>query len=319
MCDFALSGPRRVNFIARYQLRSSPRRDYVDKDVAEDHRQHHDAESAAEGQAAVQVKLSAKGRTNQLIEHLQRVERELDAAEGLGQEWVAVRLALCLADRVQDSDLLWHDIDRDLQAAIDYSTSLLVLGYHVDPELSRVLTIESQAAHLLLRLQELVIIVLSEAHLSFGQLRVLNNRLYIEDSLSDQVIRLEKIQIVCLHLELVVFRWMSEREEHPVIPRAFAVRVAEVRVCILTLVSLKEASDEAISCPLSVHHFELLSVPNDHSYFEVLGRLFRNVVFYDTFLGAALLVDFSPKYARALRHRGAWVNQLAMLNWLVQH
>ena len=70
----------------------SSRCDKTDEQVADDHRSHHDAESTAKCADAVAVKLAAQGRSNQLVEHLKRIERELDSAEWLWQEWIKVRL-----------------------------------------------------------------------------------------------------------------------------------------------------------------------------------------------------------------------------------
>jgi len=52
----------------------SSRGDDVDEDVAHDHWSHHDAQSAANCQAAVAVELSAKSWSNQLRKHFKWVQ-----------------------------------------------------------------------------------------------------------------------------------------------------------------------------------------------------------------------------------------------------
>jgi len=124
--------------------RSSAGGQNIDDHVAEDHGRHHDAESAANDAAAVAVELSAQSRSDQLGQHLKRVQRELDATEGLGQVRVRVRLALACSDRVGLGVPLRHNIDAKLELAVTNQLPVL-LGHQVDPELARlILVLEGQ-------------------------------------------------------------------------------------------------------------------------------------------------------------------------------
>ena len=80
-----------------------------------------------------------------------------------------------------------------------------------------------------------------------------------------------------MHSQLVVLGWVRDGEEQTVVPGALAVLVTEVSVGVLTVVSVEEASDEAVGCTLTVHHLEFLGVPDDDTHLEVFSRLLGDV------------------------------------------
>ena len=206
----------------------------------------------------------------------------------------------------------------DLQATVDDILAFLVLGAELNPEHAFVIFVETENLHAFLRSQILVIVILREAHRSFGQFRVFKEGLQVNSALSNQVIGLEKIEIISLHSELIIFARMGEGEQQTVIPIALAVLVAEVGISVLPVVRVEEASDEAIGCAFSVHHLQLFRSPNDNTHLEVFGRLLGDVPEGSCVAGCVLLVDLGPHDTCALRHLSTGVGQLTMLDGFVR-
>ena len=72
-----------------------------------------------------------------------------------------------------------------------------------------------------------------------------------------------------------------------------------------------------ITVAFSVHHFQLLSVPDDHPHLKVLRRLLGDVPLWTSLLWSVLLIDFGPHDDCTLRHLSAWMGQSPVLDWLV--
>lgn len=98
------------------------------------------------------------------------------------------------------------------QATIDDGLTVLVLSGQFNPELAFVLLLKAKDLQASLRSQILIIVVLSKAHRSFGQFRVLKEGLQVNSALTSQVIGLKEIKVISLHCELIVFVGVSEGE-----------------------------------------------------------------------------------------------------------
>ena len=88
-------------------------------------------------------------------------------------------------------------------------------------------------------------------------------------------------------------------------------------VSVLPIVALEEAADETISGALTVHHLELLSVPDNDADFKVFGWLLRYVPHWACLLWRKLLIDLRPHDQGALAHLRAWMAQSPVLDRLV--
>jgi len=80
---------------------------------------------------------------------------------------------------------------------------------------------------------------------------------------------------------------------------------------------LKENADKAVSCTFIIHHFQFLSIPDDHSNFKVFFRLLRNIIFWCNFILSVCFIDFDPCYNSSLAHFSIWVVQLPVLDWFL--
>ena len=73
-------------------------------------------------------------------------------------------------------------------------------------------------------------------------------------------------------------------------------------VSVLSVICVEEAANEAVCSALRVHHFKILSVPDDHTHLVVLFWLLGNVPNGAILLVSELIVDLSPHDDGALRH-----------------
>jgi len=104
--------------------------------------------------------------------------------------------------------------------------------------------------------------------------------------LTDQVIGLEKIQVVRLDCQLVVLAWVAEWEEKAIVPGAFAILVTEVSIRVLPVIRLEEDSDKAISGAFRIHHLQILGVPHNNTNFKLFLWLLGDIPHWAVLFGS---------------------------------
>ena len=157
--------------------------------VRHDHWKQGNTDSNAKCDAEEHVKLSAEASSDQLLNHLERVQGEGESANREGQVWVDVGFLSGLTNLVGlgISDRIDVDLDSDLTIALHFA-SILVLTNHWDPEgllvlveLNVIWPVSDLGSILecLLLLKISFVVVLGHNHGSDGDLRVKNEWLQI--------------------------------------------------------------------------------------------------------------------------------------------
>ena len=128
-------------------------------------------------------------------EHLAGVERELDAADGRGQEGLHVGVLAAGADGLA-LDLLHGD-----DAQVDPQLDVLPVLVSRQDEGVILAELKRRGVRWHLLLQESVVVLLAEDDLLLGQSNVLEDLVKVERPLAEVVVRLEEIEVPRLHHE----------------------------------------------------------------------------------------------------------------------
>ena len=164
-------------------------------EVAKDHRCHEDAEGAAEEKTDDAVDLSQEFRANQLSKHLERIERELNTADGWGKVRFHVGVLTSLTQRLLRGHSHWEN------SQVNAKGDLLAI-LHSEQVEAIIVTSEFNLCtrrHLLLK--EGFVVLLVHNHRLLGQANILEHLFKIKRPLANVVIGLKQVKVPCLHHE----------------------------------------------------------------------------------------------------------------------
>lgn len=219
-----------------------------------------------------------------------------------------------LADWVLVSLCDWKDIHLNLDfAAIQLLTRLRILGAKIEPE--SLLGIELQRLELLW-LKHTVIVRFIELKWLLHKGAVFDQLLQVQRGLTNHVITLEEVTVICLERELVVLPWHFDAVHQTVLEVRFAILIPIVGVGLLhILFGIEEAAEEYVRGAFPVHNLYVDSIENANTDFEVFWWLVSDVIKFVVSRIDSCGHDFDPTFDDTLLLRARWMVDLAVLHW----